>query len=120
MQKIEINTWSAQYDNVNLLICENTSQLEILISDFDPSKTQSNSLGAELLGDLNQLEIRYPFDNGEYPTPDEYQYLQIIITGSESDKNQFASLNYGSNISWHIPVDFAKALFTFFLCYKNT
>lgn len=103
MEKITEKTWEAEFDGIDLVIYEEHSGLEIVIANFDSKKTIANSLGEELLGDLMQLSIEYPLEE---------TYLQIIITGEEKDKFQMATLHYGTNISWKIPIEFAKQLFT--------
>lgn len=106
--------WTIELDYNTLLICEEYSELEIALQDFDSSKSLPHTLSQEVIGDLAQLGIKYPTEDVDpFGNP---VYLEIIITGS-GDRRQ-AILHYGNTVSWRVPVEFAEQLQSILLLAK--
>ncbi|MFQ3615863.1 MAG: hypothetical protein SNJ57_09275 [Cyanobacteriota bacterium] len=97
--------WTVEIDDGTLLICEEASGLEIAIADFDSRKTIARTLSQEVIGDLLQLGVAYPVEGFTEFGP---IYLEIIITGSEERRQ--AILNYGTAVSWRVPIEFGEQL----------
>lgn len=105
--------WTVEIDDGTLLICEESTELEIAIADFDSAKAIPATLPQELIGDLVQLGVKYPVEGSTEFGP---VYLEIIITGNEESRQ--AILHYGHEVSWRVPIEFGEQLQSLLLLSK--
>ena len=98
--------WTAELDYQTLLICEEDSELEIALQNFNSSKALPHTLPQEVIEGLTQLGVKYPTEDVDpFGNP---VYLEIIITGNEERRQ--AILHYGSSVSWRVPIEFGEQL----------
>jgi hypothetical protein len=95
--------WKIERTDENEIVILGAANLEICITDFDPSLAQHNKLDL----DFESMSVKYPL---EVPTDysDDFVWLEVCsITNYEVYKG---TLHFGSKVSLPIPYEFAKEL----------